>query len=201
MQTRLFRGSRTSMSLRLCSRAPWTISSSAAISATILAREHTFVQGYHCLSAGTDCDVKETAQRAAVATLVVGGIVVAGLAVWELRLVVALLFLAFILGAAMRPTVDRMGEWGIPRAAGIGFHYIVFIGLIGVFLWLVVPRAIDQVDSAIGARSGLSEEARQSTGVKHDVLIGIQRRLEDLPSGERLVDPAVELTLTVVEIA
>src|SRR5918994_6594011 len=44
MQTRAFRGSLTSMSLRLCSRAPWTISSSAAMSATILAREHTFVQ-------------------------------------------------------------------------------------------------------------------------------------------------------------
>jgi predicted PurR-regulated permease PerM len=160
-----------------------------------------FVQGYRSRLRGTDRDVKETAQRAAVATLVVGGILVAGLAVWELRLVVALLFLAFILAAAMRPTVDRMGEWGIPRAAGIGLHYVVFIGLIGVFLWLVVPRAIDQVDSALGARSGLSEEARQSTGVKHEVLTGIQRRLEDLPSGERLVDPAVELTLTVVEIA
>src|SRR5206468_602719 len=31
MQMRAFRGSRTVMSLRLCSRAPWTISSSAAI--------------------------------------------------------------------------------------------------------------------------------------------------------------------------
>src|SRR3954468_17949437 len=31
MQMRRFRGSRTVMSLRLCSRAPWTTSSSAAI--------------------------------------------------------------------------------------------------------------------------------------------------------------------------
>src|SRR5712675_2001271 len=31
MQIRRFRGSRTVMSLRLCSRAPWTTSSSAAI--------------------------------------------------------------------------------------------------------------------------------------------------------------------------
>ena len=144
--------------------------------------------------------MKETAQRAAIVTLVVGGILVAALALWELRLVVALLFLAFILAAAMRPTVDRMAAWGLPRAAGIGLHYVVFIGLVGVFLWLVVPRAIDQVDSALGGR-GLTEEAQHSTGIKHDILIGIQRRLEDLPSGERLVDPAVELTLTVFEIA
>jgi len=145
--------------------------------------------------------VKETAQRAAIAALVVGGIGVTALALWELRLVVALLFLAFILAAAMRPIVDRMAEWGVPRAAGIGLHYVVFTGLIAVFLWLVVPRAIDQVDSALGARSDLSQEAQQSTGVKHDILTGIQRRLEDLPSGEQLVDPAVEVTLTVVEIA
>ena len=145
--------------------------------------------------------MKETAQRAAITTLVVLGIVAAALAVWELRLVVALLFLAFILAAAMRPTVDRLAGWGIPRAGGIAFHYIVFVALVAGFLWAVVPRAIDQVDSAVGAGSDLGEQARQSTGVKHDILIGIQRRLEDLPSGEQLVDPAVEVTLTVVEVA
>ena len=145
--------------------------------------------------------MKETAQRAAIATLVVLGIVAAALAVWELRLVVALLFLAFILAAAMRPTVDRLAGWGVPRAAGVGLHYLVFVVLVAGFLWAVVPRAIDQVDTAIGSGSGLSEEARQSTGVKHDILVGIQRRLEDVPSGEQLVDPAVEVTLTVVEIA
>jgi predicted PurR-regulated permease PerM len=145
--------------------------------------------------------VKETAQRAAITALVIGGIAVGALALWELRLVVALLFLAFILAAAMRPIVDRMATWGVPRAAGIGLHYIAFAGLVAVFLWLVVPRAIDQVDSALGDHSGLSQEARESTGVKHDILIGIQRRLEDVPSGEQLVDPAVEVTLTVVEIA
>jgi predicted PurR-regulated permease PerM len=144
--------------------------------------------------------VRETAQRAAIAALVVGGIAVAALALWELRLVVALLFLAFILAAAMRPTVDRLAGWGVPRAVGVGMHYLVFLGLVAAFLWAVVPRAVDQVDEAIGARS-LSREAKEATGVKHDILIGIQRRLEDVPSGEQLVDPAVEVTLTVVEIA
>ena len=40
----------------------------------------------------------------------------------------------------------------------------------------------------------------QSTGIKHDILVGLQRRLDDLPSGEQLVDPAVEVTLTVFEV-
>ena len=149
--------------------------------------------------------MKETAQRAAIATLVVGGILVLALALWELKLLAALLFFAFILAAAMRPTVEQLAKRGIPPAAGIGLHYVVLIGLIAGFLWAVVPRAIDQVDAAVGdlpaTRSDLGEQARESTGIRHDILVGIQRRLEDLPSGERLVDPAVEVTLTVFEVA
>jgi predicted PurR-regulated permease PerM len=149
--------------------------------------------------------MKETAKRAAIATFVVGGIVVLALALWQLKLLAALLFFAFILSAAMRPTVERLAESGIPRAAGIGLHYLVLVGLIAGFLWAVVPRAIDQVDAALGdlpqTRSDLGEEAEDSTGLRHDILVGVQRRLEDLPSGESLVDPALEVTLTVFEVA
>ena len=149
--------------------------------------------------------MKETAKRAAITTLVVGGIVVLALALWELRILVALLFLAFILAAAMRPTIETLARRGIPRPAGVAVHYVVLIGSIVAFLWAVVPRAIDQVDEAIGGipstRSELGEQARDSTGIKHDLLVGVQRRLEDLPSGEELVDPAVEVTKTVFEVA
>ncbi|NUT56299.1 MAG: AI-2E family transporter, partial [Thermoleophilia bacterium] len=89
--------------------------------------------------------------------------------------------------------------------AGIGVHYLVFVVLVAAFLWAVVPRAIEQVNEAIeglpATRSDLGAQAQRSDGIRHDILVGIQRRLEDLPSGERLVDPAVELTLTVVEIS
>lgn len=148
--------------------------------------------------------MKETAKRAALATLVAGGIVVLALAVWQLKLVAALLFLAFILAAAMRPTVDRLAARGIPRGAGIALHYVVLIGLVAGFLWLVVPRAIDQVDNALGGiptnRSDLGEQARQSTGIKHDILAGLQRRLDELPTGDQLVDPALEVTRLVFEV-
>ncbi|MEO5576985.1 MAG: AI-2E family transporter [Gaiellaceae bacterium] len=149
--------------------------------------------------------MKETAKRAALATLVVGGIVVLALAFWKLKLLAALLFFAFILAAAMRPTIEKLAKQRIPRGAGIGLHYLVLLGLIAGFLWMVVPRAIDQVDNAVGdlpsTRSDLGEEARQSTGIKQDILLGLQRRLEDLPSSESFVDPAVEVTLTVFEVA
>ena len=69
----------------------------------------------------------------------------------------------------------------------------------------MVPRAIDQVDNALGGipttRSDLGEQARQSTGIKHDILAGLQRRLDELPTGDQLVDPAVEMTRLVFEVA
>ena len=149
--------------------------------------------------------MQETAKRAALATLVVGGIVVLALALWQLRLLAALLFLAFILAAAMRPTVDNLSRRGIPRAAGVALHYVALVGLVATFLWAVVPRAIDQVDEAIKSlpqtRSDLGAQARDETGIRHDILVGLQRRLEDLPAGESLVDPAVTVTLTVFEVA
>jgi predicted PurR-regulated permease PerM len=149
--------------------------------------------------------MKETAKRAALATLVVGGIVVLALALWQLKLLVALLFFAFILAAAMRPTIEELARRGVPRGAGIAVHYLLLLGLIAGFLWLVVPRAIDQVDSALGGlpqtRSDIDEQARTSTGIKRDVLTSIQRRLEDLPTAESLVDPALEVTKTVLEVA
>ena len=149
--------------------------------------------------------MQETAKRAAIVTLVAGAIVVLALALWELRLVAALLFLAFILAAAMRPTVDSLARRGVPRAVGIALHYLALVGLIATFLWFVVPRAVDQVDAAIQTlpqtRSDLGEQAREETGIRHDILVGLQRRLSDLPSGESLVDPAVTVTLTVFEVA
>jgi predicted PurR-regulated permease PerM len=144
----------------------------------------------------------ETAKRAAVATLVFLGIVVLALALWRLRLVIALLFFAFVLAAAMRPTVDALARNGLPRVGGIMLHYAALVGIVVGFLWAVVPRAIDQVEQAVPeTRSELREEAAGSTGWRHDLLVDLRDRLEELPTADRLVDPAVEVTLTVLEVA
>ncbi|MBA2460570.1 MAG: AI-2E family transporter [Actinobacteria bacterium] len=146
----------------------------------------------------------ETAKRAAVATLVIGGVVVLALALWKIRVLVALLFLAFIIAAAMRPGVEALRRRGIPRGIGIGLTYVGFLALLVGFLWIVVPRARDQVTSAIEdlpqSRSELAAEASQSTGLRRNVLEGIQERLEELPSATELVDPALELGFLGFEI-
>jgi predicted PurR-regulated permease PerM len=143
--------------------------------------------------------MQESAKRAAVAALIFVGVVALALALWKLRVLIALLFLAFIVAAAMRPSVDALRRYRIPRGAGILLHYALLAGLLGLLLWLVVPRAIDQIQSATSSER-LASEARETTGVKHDLLVGLQNRLEELPAGAELVDPALEVTLTAFEI-
>jgi predicted PurR-regulated permease PerM len=144
--------------------------------------------------------MRETAERAFLAAVIFVGVIALALALWKVRVLIALLFLAFIVAAAMRPSVETLRRYRIPRGAGILLHYAVLAGLFGVLLWLVVPRAIDQIQRATSS-DRLESQARETTGVKHDVLVGLQNRLEELPSGAELVDPALEVTLTAFEVA
>jgi len=146
----------------------------------------------------------ETARRAAVATLVIVGVVVLALALWKLRLVLALVFTGFILAAAMRPAIEALRRRGVPRGVGLILHYAVIAGLIAVALWFAAPRALDQVQAAVGnlpqTRDQLRDEANDATGIKHDVLLGLQRRLEEVPKGRDLVQPAAEIGLAAFEV-
>ena len=90
-----------------------------------------------------------TARRAAVATLVVGGIVVLALALWKIKIVIALVFLGFIIAAAMRPSIEWLQRRArLPRGAGVLVHYLALAGVVALVLWIFVPRAIDQVQQA-----------------------------------------------------
>ena len=135
-----------------------------------------------------------TARRALTIAIIVAAVVVAVLALWELRLLIMLLFFAFTVAAAMRPSVEFLHRRRIPRGAAILLHYAVLAGAIGLLLWAVVPRAITQVQTAIG-------DAEDETGFKGDVLTWLNHRLERLPRVEDLFDPALELTLLGFEVA
>ena len=56
----------------------------------------------------------------------------------------------------------------------------------------MVPAATDQVQAALGPQHELRQAARESTGVKHDILVALDRKLSDVPSGSSLIDPAVQ---------
>jgi predicted PurR-regulated permease PerM len=148
--------------------------------------------------------MRDTARKALVAALVVVAVVVLALALWKLRLVIALLFLALIIAAAMRPSVEWLQRRRVPGGVAILAHYAVLVGVIALLLWAVVPRAVDQVDNALGGipttSSQLQEETNQSTGMKHEILKRVQDGLDELPSGRDLLDPALSVTFTVFEV-
>src|SRR5918999_659936 len=136
----------------------------------------------------------DVARRAFIAAIVFVAVVVGALALWKLKILLALLFLAFTIAAAMRPGVEALKRRGVPRAAGILLHYAALFGLLGLVLWAVVPRDVNQEQDAIG-------DSEDETGIKGELLGWLDRRLERLPEPEELVDPAVEVTLLGVEIA
>jgi predicted PurR-regulated permease PerM len=143
----------------------------------------------------------ETARKAFIATLVVLAVVVLALTLWKLKLLLGLLFLAFILAAAMRPAIDALKARGVPRGVGVALHYLAFAALLALVVWLAVPRAIHQVDQALGpeGRAQLTEQARQTSGVKHDILISLRNRLQHVDEAE-LVRPAAEVTVKAFEV-
>jgi len=145
-----------------------------------------------------------TARRAAISTLVVISIVVVALAVWKLKLLIALLFLGFVLASAMRPSVEWLRRrLGVPRSIGVTLHYLVFFGAIALFLYLVVPVGMTQVHNAIGtvptSTKQLHHAAVHSHGLRHAILSAIDKRLHQLPSGAGLLHPAISATKTAFE--
>jgi predicted PurR-regulated permease PerM len=146
----------------------------------------------------------DVARKAAVSTIVVIAIVAVALALWKLKIVIALVFLGFIVAAAVRPGVERLAEWRIPRPAGVLLHYLAVAGAIALLLWLVVPRAVDQVGHALGSvptsQQELKQQAKHSTGIKHEVLAGVQKRLKRLPRAGSLVHGAVAIGVKAFEV-
>jgi predicted PurR-regulated permease PerM len=126
------------------------------------------------------------------------------LALWKLKLLIALLFLSFMIASAMRPGVERLARYRVPRMVGILSHYAVLAGLIGIFLWFVVPNLLHQVEHAIGnvpqTRQHLRTAANHSTGIKHDILDGLQKELKKLPKAGSVVHASIDAGKKAVEI-
>jgi predicted PurR-regulated permease PerM len=137
--------------------------------------------------------MRDTARKAFVASLVVGGVVVGALALWKLKLLLVILFLALTIAAAMRPGVEALNRRGIPRIAGILLHYAAMAGLVALLLWLVIPRALNEVQTAL-------DSASREGGIQEDVLVGVRAWLERLPPIEALVTPALEVTVRAFEV-
>jgi predicted PurR-regulated permease PerM len=128
--------------------------------------------------------------RVAFVALVAGAValavLVAALALWEARTVVLLLFLAYTLAAAIRPTVERLTQIGIPRWMAIGVHLAAAAAVVGLLLWLFVPPLLHQTQAALEqlpAKAGkAAADEGTVTSLKRQALRGLERQLRDLPS-------------------
>jgi predicted PurR-regulated permease PerM len=151
----------------------------------------------------TDMALGDVARRTFVSSLVVLGVAVFALLLWKARLVVTLLFFAVVLASTMRAGVERLQRRGVPRAAGIAAHYLALAGVLALLLWLAAPRALTQIQDAVGTvpttKAQVAQQARASHGLKRQVLLAVERRLRTLPSVGDLVNPAIELTRRIVE--
>jgi predicted PurR-regulated permease PerM len=144
------------------------------------------------------------ARKTFVITLVAVLTVAGAIAFWKLRLVVALLFLSFMIASAMRPGVENMAPYRIPRLVGVLAHYAALFGLLGLVLWFRIPNLLAEVEHSIGSvpqtRADLKQAAAHSIGIKRDVLVALQKQLKNAPSFNNLVHPALDLTKKALEI-
>jgi predicted PurR-regulated permease PerM len=133
------------------------------------------------------------AKRIAVQTLVVIALVAVSLALWKIRLVVGLVFAAMIIAAAIRPGVDWLARLHVPRVVGVLAHYAALLGVIALGLSFAVPAALHQVDHALSpsGKAQIAHAAKHSSGIKHQALTALQRRLRHLPKASHFYGPAV----------
>jgi predicted PurR-regulated permease PerM len=154
----------------------------------------------------TRTPLRDTAKRAAIATLVVIAIVATALALWKLKVIIALIFLGVTIAAAMRPGIDRLAVWHVPRSVGLLLHYVALFGLVALLLWLAVPRALSQVESALGTNgiptkaSDLQQATKNAHGIKRRILESLQNRLKHLPRASKVFASGVSIGLKAFEI-
>jgi predicted PurR-regulated permease PerM len=153
---------------------------------------------------GENVEMGSVAKKSFVATAVAVAVIAFALALWHLKVLVALLLLAVIIASAMRPGVEWLHEHRVPRGIGVALHYIGLALVIAFLLWLIIPRALDQIEAAIGtiptSAADVAKAAKHSHGIKHEILVGLQHRLERLPQGSGLIHPAVTYGRTALEI-
>jgi len=149
-------------------------------------------------------ELRAIAKKTAIVILVAIALIALSLALWRIRIVLALLFAAWMIAAAMRPGVDRLARLRVPRGVGVLLHYVALIGAVAVFLAFIVPPATTQVGEALGhvptTSAQVGRAARESSGVKRQILLAIQKRLHRLPTASQVLHPAIAAGKKALEI-
>jgi predicted PurR-regulated permease PerM len=134
-----------------------------------------------------------------VSGVVALAVAAAALALWELRVVVALLFLAIVLASAMRPGIERLARHGIPRGLGVLGHYVVLGAAAGGFLYLAAPQLLRQAQEAGAERGSGSSHSGLGAAVGDRAVDALATWIAS-PSLDDVLDPTLRATQRAVAI-
>lgn len=112
-------------------------------------------------------------------------ILVIGLAVvflYQVREVLAIVFVSLVLAAAIDPSITRFEKRGIPRAVGIAVMYIALLALLSLIVILLVPLVADQLSQFTKAFPQLYAKGFSLFQGNEAVVQGLQQGLDSLNS-------------------
>lgn len=89
--------------------------------------------------------IEVSAGTVAKVTLVVLGLATLAYFVTMISDILVVFFVAFLLAAAMEPTIDSLSKWRIPRGVAVIFFYLVTLAVIGFIVSTIVPILAQQV--------------------------------------------------------
>jgi predicted PurR-regulated permease PerM len=85
-----------------------------------------------------------TTRQVVLATIVVVCVFLTFWLLYRLQTLVLFMFIAIVIGTAIRPGVDRLQRYGMSRTTGIIIIYVLMIAFLGGFLALLLPLIADQ---------------------------------------------------------
>ncbi len=91
-----------------------------------------------------------TGRRVALATLVVLAVLSAFYLLYRFYTAVFILFVAIVVGVAIRPLVDWFSRRGVPRGVGVLIVYFLLLAGTSGFFLLLTPLLIEQVTTIVG---------------------------------------------------
>jgi predicted PurR-regulated permease PerM len=145
-----------------------------------------------------------TTSQVVLATVFVVSVFLTFWLLYSLRVVLFLLFVAIVIGTAIRPAVDWLHRRGISRPMGIIFIYILIAGLLTGFVAMVFPLIADQVTEISRNLPEYYAEVRQALVSSNSRLlqnIGFRipseislllNRTATTPEGEQVIDQVAQ---------
>ncbi|HRV95544.1 MAG TPA: AI-2E family transporter [Anaerolineae bacterium] len=92
-----------------------------------------------------------SARRVILATLVVVAVALGFLLLYQIRLVVIILFTAIIIGTALKPLTDKLSDWGVSPLLGVILIYgVVSVSLAGLAI-LITPLLVKQITAIMAS--------------------------------------------------